>query len=399
VLGVLLGRPGDLVARDEIIAAVWPTTVVEDNNLNMQIATLRRVLDRDRAQGSCIQTVPGRGYRFVAPVTRVEATALPVSDSGGGSISGNGQSQDLVVPGLIGGIPQVRTSRMRHRFRGVVMAIVIGALVLIVSVAVGIWHSPWSGDAHPAPRLSIVVLPFANLGNDPEQQYFADGVTEDLTIDLSRIADMFVISRNTAFTYRNKSVDAKQIGRELGVRYVLEGSVRRSGNRVRVTAQLIDAATDTHLWAERFDRDTGDLFALQNEITGRIANALNLELVGAEAARPTDNPDALDYILRGRAVWNKGPTRDSYAEAVSLFDRALALDPRSVDAQIWLASALATRTLGQLTDSAAADIARAEGLISQALPTSPRSPQAHFARGRSCARRAGAKRPFPSSRR
>ncbi len=112
-----------------------------------------------------------------------------------------------------------------------------------------------------APRLSIVVLPFTNLSNDPEQQYFADGITEDLTTDLSRIADMFVISRNTAFTYRNKRVDTKQIGRELGVRYVLEGSVRRSGNQVRVNAQLIDAETDAHLWAERFDRDTGDLFA------------------------------------------------------------------------------------------------------------------------------------------
>ena len=156
-----------------------------------------------------------------------------------------------------------------------------------------------------APRLSIVVLPFANLSNDPEQQYFADGITEDLTTDLSRIADMFVISRNTAFTYRNKPVDTKQIGRELGVRYVLEGSVRRSGNQVRVNAQLIDAETDAHLWAERFDRDTGDLFALQNEITSRIAIALNLELIAAEAARPTEHPDALDYILRGRAALSK----------------------------------------------------------------------------------------------
>jgi adenylate cyclase len=138
-----------------------------------------------------------------------------------------------------------------------------------------------------APRLSIVVLPFANLSNDPEQQYFADGVTEDLTTDLSRIADMLVISRNTAFTYRNKPVDTKQIGRELGVRYLLEGSIRRAGNRVRVNAQLIDAKSDAHLWAERFDGDMVDLFALQDEITSRIAVALNLELISAEAARMT----------------------------------------------------------------------------------------------------------------
>jgi TolB-like protein/Flp pilus assembly protein TadD len=381
VLGVLLGRPGDLIARDEIIAAVWPTTVVEDNNLNMQIAALRRVLDQDRAQGSCIQTVPGRGYRFVAPVTRVERTALPVFYSGGGSISGNGQSQDLVVPGLIGSIPQVQTSRMRHRFRGVVMATVIGALVLVVSIAVGIWHSPWFGDAHPAPRLSIVVMPFANLGNDPEQQYFVDGVTEDLTIDLSGIADMFVISRNTAFTYRNKSVNAKQIGRELGVRYVLEGSVRRSGNQVRVTAQLIDAATNAHLWAERFDRDTGELFALQNEITNRIAVALSGELVGAEAARPTENPDALDYLLRGRAAMLKSATSETFAESIGLFERALALDPQSVEAQSRLAGALVVRVTTGMTDRAAADIARAEGLVGQVLAASPRDWFAHWVKG------------------
>src|SRR5206468_9012100 len=128
-----------------------------------------------------------------------------------------------------------------------------------------------------APRLSIVVLPFANLSNDPDQQYFADGITEDLTIDLSRISNSFVISRNTAFTYRNKPVDAKQIGRELGVRYVLEGSVRRSGNQVRVNTQLIDAEPEAHPWAARFDSDTGNLVTLQNEITSRIAVAPNIE--------------------------------------------------------------------------------------------------------------------------
>jgi TolB-like protein/class 3 adenylate cyclase len=158
-----------------------------------------------------------------------------------------------------------------------------------------------------APRLSIVVLPFTNLSDNREQQYFADGITEDLTTDLSRIADMFVISRNTAFTYRNKPVDTRQIGRELCVRYVLEGSVRRSDNRVRVNAQLIDAETDAHLWADRFDGDAGDLLALQDEITSRIAAALDLELVGAEATRGTDHPDALDYILRGRATNGEAP--------------------------------------------------------------------------------------------
>jgi adenylate cyclase len=243
--------------------------------------------------------------------------------------------------------------------------------------------SSTSSNSRPAaaPRLSIVVLPFANLSNDPEQQYFADGITEDLTTDLSRVADMLVISRNTAFTYRNKSVDTKQIGRELGVRYVLEGSVRRSGDQIRVTAQLIDAETDAHLWAGRFDHDTGDLLALQNEITSQIANALDVELVTFEAARPTERPDALDYILRGRAARAKGPSRENYAEALILFERALALDPLSVEAQGMLVHILTSRVLDDMTDSPAADLERAEVLSRQALAASPRSPLAHYGKG------------------
>ena len=164
------------------------------------------------------------------------------------------------------------------------------------------------------------------------------------------------------------------------MRYVLEGSVRRSGNQIRVNAQLIDAETDAHLWAERFDGDTGDLFALQNVITSRIAVALNLELVGAEVARPSESPDALDYILRGRVAANNPPSREIHGESISLLERALALDPRSVLAQSWLASWLAGRAMDNMTESAAADIARADELSRQALAASSRSPYAHYAR-------------------
>jgi TolB-like protein/class 3 adenylate cyclase len=238
-----------------------------------------------------------------------------------------------------------------------------------------------SSPSFVAPRLSIVVLPFANLSNDPEQQYFADGITEDLTTDLSRISDMVVISRNTAFTYRNKQVDTKQIGHDLGVRYLLEGSVRRSGNRVRVNAQLIDAEIDKHLWAERFDGGTSDLFALQDEVTSRIAVALNRELIATEAAWLTEHPAALDYIFQGRAARLKPQSRESYAEAIGHYERALALDPGSAEARSLLAGALAGRVLKGMADSAAADTARAEGLAAQALAASPRSQLAHFARG------------------
>jgi TolB-like protein len=229
-------------------------------------------------------------------------------------------------------------------------------------------------------RLSIVVLPFTNLSNDPEQQYFADGITEDLTTDLSRIVGVLVISRNTAFTFKDKRVDTRQIGRELGVRYVLEGSVRRSGDQVRVNAQLIDAETDAHLWAERFDGDAGDPFALQDWVTRRIALALNLELVRTEASRKIENPDAFDCILRGRAAAAKPPTRDSYADAISWFERALALDPQYAEAQSLLAEALAGRVLDQMTDTAVVDIARAQDLAGCALAASPRSPIAHYAK-------------------
>ena len=178
ILSLLIDR-GDVVSKDEILNLVWPG-VVEGANVTVQISALRRVLDDGRTDGSLIQTIPGRGYRFVAPVA-------------------SATQQVAAAPSI----------------------------------------APLT-----APRLSIVVLPFLNLSNDPDQQYFADGITDNLTSDLSRIAHSFVISRNTAFTYRNKPIATKQIGRELGVRYVLQGSVQRSGNQVRINAQLIDAETD-----------------------------------------------------------------------------------------------------------------------------------------------------------
>jgi TolB-like protein len=224
----------------------------------------------------------------------------------------------------------------------------------------------------------MVVLPFSNLGPDPGQEQLVDAITSDLTMALARIGHSFVVSRNTAFTYRNKSVDTKQIGRELGVRYVLEGGVRRSGNRVRVDAQLIDAEADALLWAQEFDGDVGDLLALEDDITRRIAIALGIELVNIEAARSARQPDAFDYILRGTAVMNAPKTRGTYAEAISLFNRALALDPRAVEAQSFLAIHLAGRVTADVTDTAAADMARAEALAGQAVVASPRSSLAHM---------------------
>jgi adenylate cyclase len=259
-------------------------------------------------------------------------------------------------------------------------AVAAAGLLILAGGSWLLWPKAPSTTAS-APHLSIVVLPFTNLSGDKEQQYFADGIAEDLTTDLSRIPDMFVISRNTAFAYRDKPIDTKQIGGELGVRYVLEGSVQRSAKEVRVNAQLIDAATDAHLWAERFDRDVTDLFAVEDDVTSRIANTLSLEIVGAEAARPTSDPDALDYILRGRAAMNKPGSPGTYAEAIKWLERALALDPHSIEAQSWLALALVSRILPFMSDTAAADRARAESLIAQVLAISPGNPIAHYAKG------------------
>src|SRR5271167_3083087 len=176
-------------------------------------------------------------------------------------------------------------------------------------VALQIAASPTPAEpAKPAPHLSIVVLPFTNLSGDPTQDYFADGITENLTTDLSRLSGAFVIARNTAFTYKGKSVDAKEIGKELGIRYVLEGSVQRDAGRMRVNVQLIDAETGNHLWADRFDKPLADLFDMQDEIVARLAGALNAELEAAEARRAARaaNPDSMDLYFQGLAWLNRG---------------------------------------------------------------------------------------------
>jgi TolB-like protein len=186
-----------------------------------------------------------------------------------------------------------------------------------------------------AAHLSIVVLPFKNLSGDPAQDYFADGITDNLTTDLSRIRNSFVIASTTAFTYKGKTLDAKEIGKELSVRYVLEGSAQRNQNQVRVNAQLINAETGAHLWAERFEEDVADLFKLQDQVVARLANSLGNELVKAEAEKGarSKNPDAIDLTMRGRALSVQWPlTMDENKSARALFEQALKIDPNDADA-------------------------------------------------------------------
>jgi TolB-like protein/class 3 adenylate cyclase len=227
------------------------------------------------------------------------------------------------------------------------------------------------------PRLSIVVLPFANLSGDIEQDYFVDGVTASLTTDLSRIRGSFVIGRSTAFTYKGKAFDFKRIGRELNIRYVLEGSVQRSGNRLRVNVQLIDAENGQYLWAERFDKPVADLFDMQDEIVARLANALNAEMIAAEARRSehSTNPDAMDLNFQGFAWSYRGV--EHMSEARGFFERALAIDHGSVGALVGLAIVDLTIGASLLADDHAVYLSAAEANAIKALSLAPDHAPAH----------------------
>ncbi|HXP03849.1 MAG TPA: adenylate/guanylate cyclase domain-containing protein [Stellaceae bacterium] len=292
--------------------------------------------------------------------------------------------------------PQGRTTRTR-------IGVGLAAVLVILVAGTGSWwlwlrpHVPEralptapadttsgssaSGQAAAVPRLSIVVLPFENLSRDPDQDYFADGITEDLTTDLSRIAGSFVIARNTAFTYKGKSVDVKQLGRDLGVHYILEGSVRRAGDQVQVNVQLIDAESGAHVWADRFDTDRRDLAEAQSEITGRLARTLNLELVQAvgrqiEQERSV-NPDAADLIMRGWALYQRTQVAASRTEAKRDFEKALELDPNSYDATLGIAASLVVDLSGGFSEQPEADEARAEKLLGELLARDSNRSQLH----------------------
>ena len=267
VLDVLLDRGGNLVLRDELMAAVWPATAVGDTNLNMQIAAIRRILDEARTGRSCIQTIPGRGYRFAVPVTRVVADTSARQPSG--------------VPPL-------------------------------------------------TDKPLLAVMPFQNMSGDPVQEYFADGVVEEIITALSRIQWLLVIARNSSFTYKGQAIDLKQVGRELGVRYVLEGAVRKAAGRVRISAQLIDAATGAHLWADRFDGLLEDIFELQDKVAVSVAGVIEPTLEVAEtrrlADRPTSDLTALDFYLRALPDLDAF-TKESLLRALDLLGYAIERDP------------------------------------------------------------------------
>jgi TolB-like protein/Tfp pilus assembly protein PilF len=326
LLDYLIRNRERVVSKDDLIRAVWDSRIVSDAALTTRLNAVRSAIGDTGEKQHLIKTLQRKGFRFVAKVQEDQ-----------------------------------------------------GRTVEPVGSAV---HN---GDATPtqasAPRLSIVVLPFANLSDDPGQDYFVDGVTESLTTDLSRISGSFVIGRHTAFTYKGKAVNLKQVGRELNVHYVLEGSVQRDGGRLRVNVQLVDAETGAHLWADRFDKPVADLFDMQDEIVSRLANTLSTQLVAAEARRAERSlhPDSMDLFFQGMVWVNKGWIPEYAPHARVFFERALVLDPRNVEAMVGMGFVEVGRAL--MTGDRAAHFAAAEVYVIKALSIAPQHPIAHMLLG------------------
>ena len=324
VLFTLLERNGQLVSKDEIMAAVWPDTIVEDANLPVQISALRRALDAGRSDGSWLQTVPGRGYRFVGEVTRrspyAPMTPLPAAGENSAVAALPAPQQDRMWP--------------KHALPRATQRLLIIAVLAILGATTGVWFWREHAPATVPPRLSLVVLPFENSGGVADDDYLAAGITDDLTAALSHIPGAVVIARATALTYRGKAEDIRGIGRDLGVRYVVNGSVQRLGTGLRVSAELGSTETGAQLWSDNFDQKIADLATGQEQIAVRMQAALNVSLADIEAARslrerPTD-PDAFDLILRARAIRWLPQTKVTQTKALELYEQALAHDPNAV---------------------------------------------------------------------
>ncbi|WP_271590632.1 winged helix-turn-helix domain-containing tetratricopeptide repeat protein [Bradyrhizobium sp. CCBAU 53415] len=322
LLNYLIRNRERVVSKDDLIAGVWNGRIVSDAALTTRINAARSAIGDTGEKQQLIKTLPRKGFRFV------------------------GAAQEARRPAN-------ETVRAVER----------------------------TGDTPP--RLSIVVLPFTNLSGDREQDYFADGVTDSLTTDLSRIAGSFVIARNSAVSYRARAVDVRQVGRELNVRYVLEGSVQRSGKRLRINVQLIDAISGQHLWGERFEKPVVDLFDMQDEIVSRLANTLGAQLIEAEARRAerTPHPDAMDLYFQGRAWLMNGFSLECVTQARSFFERSLEFDPGNVEAMIGLANVDRAVGASFTTDDGPARFAAAEAMVNKALSIRPNHTSAHLTRG------------------
>ncbi len=343
LLYLLVERRGELVTREEIIERLWGKSVFVDseNSINTAVRKIRGALNDDADAPRFIITVPARGYRFVAPIREVGHTPPVPEASSVSAVAEASPSADAVDTSAIA-ITKADTPLGKDRRRGILWS--IGGIALVVAVIVLIQQlslrpPTTTASIPPAQKVtpalpdmpSIAVLPLTNMSGDREQGYFSDGITDDLITALSRLPGLFVIARNSSFTYKGKAVGLQDVGKELGVKYVLEGGVRKAGDQVRITVQLADATTGEELWAERYDRPLRDIFALQDEIVRRIVTTLNLQLILAERGylfpRETENLEAYDDVLRG-TEYRLSETKDGNAKARQMFQKAVQLDPK-----------------------------------------------------------------------
>jgi TolB-like protein/DNA-binding winged helix-turn-helix (wHTH) protein/Tfp pilus assembly protein PilF len=339
-LVLLVENRGHLLGKDELLRKVWPDTFVEESNLAQHISVLRKAL-QDREDGSrYIETVPTHGYRFIAEVREISCIA-----PGSNILPGPTPSQpSLAVPGS--GVPE--SIRPRHRFQRPTFAIAALALLLAVLISTPpVWMRLRS--ARPEPIRSLAVLPVQNLSADPAQEYFADGMTEALITDLAKIPGLKVISRTSIMQYKDSHKRLPQIARELGVDAIVEGAVLRSGDRVRITAQLVRAANDQHIWAESYQRDLRDLVALQDDVSRSIATQIQKQIVPPEPQRLATSaaidPQAREDYLKGRYFWNLR-SEAGYLKAIEYFQAAMTKDPQY--AQAYAGSADAYALLGSM---------------------------------------------------
>lgn len=373
LLEYLVRNPGVLISHDELLDQVWKGVVVSDNAIATALKQLRLVLDDRGRDPPWIETRRGRGIRFnaaVEPVVRdAAAEASPIEHTAGESMAPDGRRRSLLRGVALASGALASLTAVLAAATWLSWPLALGLLL----DAAGVTHPPI--DPPPPTRPSIAVLPFANLEGDPTRDYFSDGISEELTNDLARNGTLFVVSRNSAFSYKGRAVDVRKIGKQLGVRYVVEGSVRRSGERVRITAQLIDATSGGHVYSERFDRELREIFELQSEIAEKLTAAMRSEIHDVELGelwrRGTQSVQAHDALLEGWAHLRSFRRQRVTVDARRLAQRAIELDPEYPEAYLLLGATYSVESLhGWNDDSTLHDRWRELTLRARALDPS-----------------------------
>jgi TolB-like protein/DNA-binding winged helix-turn-helix (wHTH) protein/Tfp pilus assembly protein PilF len=345
VLVCLLDNPGELVTREELHRRLWPadTFVNFEHGLNAAVKRLRRALNDSADNPRFVETLPRRGYRFIAPIQAISgpgaapAAPLTVTAAELNPIQEELEASDEDRADPAAQVPAVVNRQWRRGW------ILLPAAFIVVFGIVVVWSRQQRIPPPPAIR-SLAVLPLENVSADPSQDYFSDGMTDELITELGQISELRVISRTSAMTYKGTRRSLPQIARDLNVDAIVEGTVLRSGDRVRITAQLILAAADRHLWAKSYEGDLRDALAVQNQVARSIADAIRIELTPHEKAILRDtkqvNPEAHEALLKGRYFWNKR-TADGLKTAIDYFNQAVEKDPNYAPAYAWLADAFA----------------------------------------------------------